>query len=155
VGEREAGNTTVTNTTGTQRFPELTGKTSRVGQTEMEEGIFQTCQISTEIATFPYDVDGGDHWLNQRLPVARYCVPELANGGISKTRTQAWTFGTGINLQATFGISLSTLTGYSTEAAIKYDYSRNGWACGTHAYPLRRYSDARGVVADNTSHGNP
>jgi len=148
------GNNTVTSTTGGEDYPMLRGTKSRVGKTEMEEGLFNSCEISGQDATFPYAVDGGTGWIKSKPPKARYCVPQLAGSDIHMEKTQSFTFADGINLEATFGISLSATTGYSKEAAIKYTYTANGYACGTHSYPLRPGDTAHGVVADHTVHGN-
>jgi hypothetical protein len=148
------GTTSVTNTGGSQDFPEVTGKTSRLGQTEMEEGLFLTCQISDEAGTFPYAVDGGTRYVQSIPPKATKCVHELKGSTIHMTRTQSYTFSSGIDLQATFGISLSTLTGYTTEAAVAYRYTASGYACGTKNYPLRTDDTAHGLVADAKVSGN-
>jgi hypothetical protein len=146
------GNTSVTETGGGQDFPEVTGKTSRIGETEMEEGFFETCEISTEYATFPYAVDGGTYYLKSNPPKATHCVHELKGSTLRMKKTESYTFSDGINLGSTFGISLAATTGYSQEAEIKYVYSATAWACGTKSYPLR--DTAHGVVADATIHGN-
>lgn len=145
------GNTSVNDTAGGQDFPELTGKTSRVGETKMEEGL-ETCEVSTEYATFPYAVDGGTGWVKSAPPKATHCVPELKGSKLHMDRTEAYTFSDGINLGRLFGIDLAATTGDTKQAQISYVYSANGFACGTKSYPLR--STARGVVADPASHGN-
>lgn len=148
-----ADENSVTNTVGTQKFPVLKNEDSKIGQTQVEEGFFETCEISTDYATFPYAVDGGDYWTGTHAPKATHCVQELAGGGFNMNRTQSITFTTSINLSVFgFGISLSSLTGYSHTASIEYDYSRNGFACGQHAKPFR--GNAKGIVADRTVHGN-
>lgn len=148
------GMTSVTDTGGSQDFPTVTGKTSRLGQTEMEEGFFVTCQISDEAGTFPYAVDGGTRFVKSIPPKATHCVAELKGAVLNMNRTQSYTFFSGINLQAAFGINLATLTGYTTEAAVKYTYTANGYACGTRNYPLRTDDTAHGVVADARHSGN-
>ncbi len=148
------GNTSVTDTGGGQDFPELTGKTSRIGQTEMEEGFFNTCQISSEVATFPYAVDGGTRYVKSKPPKATHCVHEIKGSTLRMNRTQAFTFSDGINLQDVFGIDLSATTGYTKTASIKYVYSASDWACGTKSDPLRGSGVAHGVVADASVHGN-
>jgi hypothetical protein len=147
-----AGNTTVTSDAGSQGFPDLKGINSALGQTKMEEGFFQTCQISSEVSTFPYAVDGGDKWIGNSPPQATYCVSELANSKVTVNRTQAFTFSDGLDLQDTYGISLAATTGYSSTASIEYDFPDADYACGTASYPLR--DTAHGVVADASSSGN-
>ena len=149
-----ANENSVTNTVGTQNFPWLKNEDSKIGQTQVEEGYFEPCQISAgDYATFPYAVNGGDYWAGTHSPKATHCVQELAGGGFNMNRTQSITFSSGINLSVFgFGISLSSLTGYSHTASIEYDYSRNGFACGQHAKPFR--GNAKGIVADRTGHGN-
>jgi hypothetical protein len=71
------GPTSVTDTGGSQDFPDVAGKTSRLGQTVMEEGLFATCQISGEAGTFPYAVDGGTRFVKSIPPRATHCVREL------------------------------------------------------------------------------
>jgi hypothetical protein len=146
------GQTSVSDMAGGQDFPEVTGKTSRVGETEMEEGFFETCQVSTEYATFPYAVDGGTYYVKSSPPKATHCVQELRGSTLRMNKTEAYTFSDGITLGSTFGISLAATTGYSHEADIKYAYTAYGWACGTKSHPLR--DTARGVVADATRRGN-
>lgn len=130
----------------------MAGKTSRLGQTVMEEGLFATCQISGEAGTFPYAVDGGTRFVKSIPPKATHCVRELKGATINMNRTQSYTFSSGINLEATFGISLSTVTGYTTEAAVKYTYTTTAYACGTRNYPLR--DTAHGLIADAKVSGN-
>jgi hypothetical protein len=146
------GQTSVSDTAGGQDFPEVTGKTSRVGETLMEEGFFETCEISTEYATFPYEVDGGTYYVKSAPPKATRCVQELKGSTLRMNKTESYTFSDGITLGSTFGISLAATTGYTHEADIKYVYTAYGWACGTKSYPLR--DTARGVVADATRRGN-
>lgn len=148
-----ADENSVTDTVGTQRFPALHGRESKVGQTQVEEGLFETCEISADEATFPYAVNGGDYWLGTKVPKATHCVQELPGGGIDMNKTQSYTFSEGINLGAFgFGIKLSSLTGYSHTASISYNFNVKGYACGVSAKPLR--GTAHGVVADATVHGN-
>jgi hypothetical protein len=150
----DANENSVTNTVGAQRFPVLKNEDSKIGQTQVEEGFFEPCQIAPgDYATFPYAVNGGDYWSGTHSPKATHCVQELAGGGFNMNKTQSITFSSGINLSVFgFGISLSSLTGYSHTASIEYDYSRNGFACGQRAKPFR--GNAGGIVADRTVHGN-
>jgi hypothetical protein len=149
-----AGTNSVTETGGGQDFPTLRGTNNKIGRTKMEEGFFNTCQISAEVGTFPYAVDGGTGWVKSKPPKARFCVPELKGSKLRMDKTQSFTFSDGINLQDVFGISLSATTGYSHAAEIVYRYTAKAWACGTHSYPLRADDAAHGVVADATGHGN-
>lgn len=146
------GNTSVTETGGGQDFPPLSGTTNRVGETQMEEGFFDTCEISTEYGTFPYAVNGGTIYIKRNPPKATACVPELAKSNLHMWKTESYTFGDGIVLGGTFGIDLSATTGYTHQAEVTIHYTKNGYACGTNGKPLR--STARGVVADATVHGN-
>ncbi len=146
------GTTKVTLTGGSQSFPEITGKTSRLGQTEMEVGLFNTCQVSAEVATFPFAVNGGTKYVKSAPPKAKFCVAELKNSKLIMNRTQSVTFADGINLKAAIGLNLSTLTGYTKVATIKYVYTADGFACGIKGAPLRK--TAHGVVADAKKSGN-
>jgi hypothetical protein len=148
------GTTSVTDTGGGEDYPEVSGKTSRDGQTEMEEGFFVSCEISTDSATFPYAVDGGARLVKATPQKARHCVPQENGTTIHLSRTRSYTFGDGINLGSTFGIDLSAVSGYSRETEVKYKYGMNAFACGTHNYPLRS-NVSGGVVADYTKRGNP
>lgn len=153
-GSGHDGHTTDTETSGGQDFPTLKGTNNKVGETEMEEGLFNTCEISGEVGTFPYAVDGGTAWAKSKPPKARFCVKELAGSKLHMDRTASFTFDSGVDLQDIFGIYLSASTGYSHSASIKYTYTTKGYACGTHSYPLRASDIAHGVVADSTVHGN-
>ncbi len=146
------GHTSVTETGGGQDFPEVTGKTSVFGETKMEEGFFKTCEISVEVATFPYAVDGGTYYVKTKPPKATHCVQELKGAKLRMNKTESYTFTQGIDLGSTFGINLAATTGYSKQARVTYAYTANGFACGTNGYPLR--TTARGVVADATNRGN-
>lgn len=95
--------------------------------------LFNTCEISGEIGTMPYAVDGGTKWVNSTPPKATHCVLQIAGSGIHMDKTESFTFSDGINLQVIFGISLAATTGYTTEASIRYNYDARGYACGTHS----------------------
>ena len=146
------GHTSVMETGGGQDFPEVTGKTSVFGETKMEEGFFKTCEISVEVATFPYAVDGGTYYVKTKPPKATHCVQELKGARLRMNKTESYTFTQGIDLGSTFGINLAATTGYSKQAMVIYAYTAKGFACGTNGYPLR--TTARGVVADATNRGN-
>jgi hypothetical protein len=118
----------------------------------MEDGFFNTCQISTEYGTFPYAVDGGTIYVKSSPPKATHCLPELAKSTLHMCKTESYTFGDGIDLGGTLYIDLAATTGYTHQAEISIHYPAKGCACGTKSYPLRDV--ARGVVADATVHGN-
>jgi hypothetical protein len=67
----------------------VTGKTSRVGETKMEEGFFETCQVWTEYATFPYAVDGGTYYVESSPPKATHCVQELKGSTLRMNKAEA------------------------------------------------------------------
>ncbi len=148
----KTGTTKVTETGGSQSFPTLTGKTSRLGQTEMEIGFFNTCQISAEVAEFPYEVNGGTHYVKSTPPKAKHCVLELKGSKLVMNKTQSVTFSDGINLKSVIGLDLSSLTGYTKVASLTYKFTANGFACGTKGAPLT--GTAHGVVADAKKTGN-
>ncbi len=131
-GSGHDGHTTDTETSGGQDFPTLKGTNNKVGETEMEEGLFNTCQISGEVGTFPYAVDGGTAWAKSKPPKARFCVHELAGSKLHMDRTASFTFDSGVDLQDIFGIDLSASTGYSHSASIKYTYTTKG-VCLRHS----------------------
>lgn len=146
------GTTSVSNTSGGEDYRPVPGRESKVGDTQMEEGLFNTCQISAEVATFPYQVNGGAWYVKTTVPDATHCVFQQSGSTLHMDRTKATTFGDGITLGGTFGIDLAATTGFSHEAYVKYHYSAKGYACGVKGKPLAQ--TARSVVADATVRGN-
>ena len=146
------GTTSVTNTVGGEDYPPVPGTENKIGETQMENGLFNSCEISGDAAVFPYAVNGGTYWAKTKVPKATHCVQQLAKSTLHMNKTEAYTFADGINLGSTFGINLAATTGYSKEADISYHYTKLGFACGTKGKPLRQ--TARGVVADATIRGN-
>lgn len=149
----QAGTTSVTGGSSTVTFPEETGYTSVYDQSEFELGIFQDCTISPELEVFPYAWDGGAlPATSSGNPQATYCVYEASGTTQSVNRNEAFNFQDGIGLVDTFGINLSSVTGYSSSTTLSYTYTRSRYMCGTHNYPARSFPG--GIVADATSSGN-
>ncbi len=67
-------------------------------------------------------------------------------------RTSAYTGSAPDAPVALIVLSLSTLTGYTKLASIKYVFTAKGYACGMKGFPLRK--TAHGVVADAKKSGN-
>lgn len=147
------GTETVHNDSATQGFP--TVNLSRYAETDMEEGLFTTCQISGESATFPYQVNGGTIQPLSTAPRATHCVPESHNAYITKSSTTAFTFADGLDLSVFgIGVSLSSVTGYSTDATEKYTWNnQGGWGFGAHNAPLGTNLGPGAITAAPTSSG--
>lgn len=80
---------------------------------------------------------GGGYVASASVPSASHCVP-LGNGlSYSKTNTASTTFSSGASLSSTIGINLSSKTGYTSSAWVKYKNtsgsSRN--LCGVYDVP--------------------
>jgi hypothetical protein len=73
------GTEVVHNDSATQGFPVV--NLSRLAETDMEEGLFATCQISGESATFPYQVNGGA--INRSAP--RRTLPTVSLSPTTRT----------------------------------------------------------------------
>jgi hypothetical protein len=147
------GTEVVHNDSATQGFP--TVNLSRLAETNMEEGLFSTCQISGESATFPYQVNGGTIQPLSTAPHATHCVPESHNAYITKSTTTAFTFSDGVDLSVIgIGVSLSSVTGYSTDATEKYTWNNQaGWGCGAKNAPLGTNPGPGALTAAPTSSG--
>jgi hypothetical protein len=151
------GTNTVTNDSATQGFPNSIGNTSVAAYTQMEVGIFDTCQISADIAAFPYAVNGGATEPAASPPHATYCTYQAGGTGdyVRLHTTQAMTYTEGIDLSVLgFGVNLSSSTGYSTDTTQETDFSQQGYACGVTNYPLRTDPGPAAQVADEHSTGN-
>jgi hypothetical protein len=147
------GTEVVHNDSSTQGFP--TVNLSRYAETDMEEGLFSTCQISGEEATFPYQVNGGVIQPLSTAPRATHCVVEPHDAYIIKSSTTAFTFSDGVDLSVIgIGVSLSSVTGYSTDATEKYTWNnQGGWGCGAHNAPLGTSPGPGAITAAPTSSG--
>jgi hypothetical protein len=94
------------------------------------------------------DLDGGAKYPANTPPSASYCSYYEAGTGFVKSNTSAFTFQAGLDLEKTFGISLSSQSGYSSEVTLSAK-------CGTHDYALASNSyQPGGAVADATDIGN-
>lgn len=155
----EAGTTSVTGGAGSDQFPTASGWTDYTYETEFEEGVFESCELSGDAATFPYAWDGGGQGINVGVPAAHYCVYYSAGNEPSQTSTQAFTFSDGIDLTPTidgynFGLDLSNVTGWSTDVTLTYQYTTDGWMCGVNNYPERGDDTPKNIVAAPTSAGS-
>ena len=147
------GTETVHNASATQGSP--TVNLSRLAETDMEEGLFSTCQISGESATFPYQVNGGTIQPLSTPPRATHCVHENHGAFITKSSTTAFTFAAGVDLSVIgIGVSLSSVTGYSTDATEKYTWNNQaGYGCGAKNAPLGTNPGPGAITAAPTSSG--
>jgi hypothetical protein len=152
------GTNAVTNDSATQGFPNSTGNTSVADYTQMEVGVFESCEISADIAAFPYAVNGGASEPAASPPHATYCTYQAGGAGdfVNLHTTKAITYTEGIDLSALgFGVNLSSSTGYSTDTSQENDFSAQGYACGVTNYPLRTTPVGPSAqVADEHSTGN-
>jgi hypothetical protein len=148
------GTETVHNASATQGFP--TVNLSRLAETDMEEGLWATCQISGEAATFPYQVNGGTIQPFSTPPRATHCVIENHDAFIKKSTTTAFTFAAGLDVSVIgIGVDLSSVTGYSTDATEQYTWNnQSGWGCGARNAPLGTNPGPGALVADPTISGN-
>lgn len=72
---------------------------------------------------------------SQTPPNATWCVTQQAGSSFTKDSSSAWTFGEGVDIYPSIGVSLSAETGYSSRAVLKYDFSQARSLCGTSAFP--------------------
>jgi hypothetical protein len=148
------GTTTVVSGSMTQPFPEKPDYTSVIWRSEFEEGTFDSCEISADIASFPYGWNGGAYAETNSPPSATHCVYEPATSDPQVGSTAAMTWSDGISLGSPINVSLSSVTGYTSTTAVTYSYTVNGYFCGTRNYPGRSDPGPTDLVANSTVHGN-
>jgi hypothetical protein len=139
------GSTTVTGGSGTQVFPTEGGWTSDIMRTQFEEGVYDSCEIADEIATFPYEWNGGAYPATNSVPTATHCVYEPSGSTGEVQHDIAMTWSDGIS-HPELGINLGSTTGYNTSTSISYYYTENGYFCGTNAAPEAGAHDLTGAL---------
>lgn len=68
-------------------------------------------------------------------PSASYCTPQNAGSIVNVTTSNAYTFSGGAGLSGSIGINLSSKTGFTSTAKLKFTFSSAGKLCGTTGYP--------------------
>lgn len=68
-------------------------------------------------------------------PSATYCTTYAAGSAFIKDNTSSITWTNGVETGGLIGIGLSTKTGYSKQASVRYDFTANRSLCGTGGYP--------------------
>ncbi|MFJ9313874.1 hypothetical protein ACIRN4_06740 [Pimelobacter simplex] len=68
-------------------------------------------------------------------PPRANCAPQEVGSKFTRSSSTAITWSNGVSLKNVLGIDLSSRTGYTTRAKIKFDYKQAGWICGTHGDP--------------------
>lgn len=129
-------------TTGSEDYPALHGKSSAYRDTYFKYGrYYVTCYegypgvASHYYETRPTSWAAGQRTRYPSAPAASKCVPQPKGSSFTKHTSQAVTWTNGADLSATIGIDLSTRTGYSGDAEVKFTFNRNRRLCGTGDYP--------------------
>ncbi|MFJ4220535.1 hypothetical protein [Curtobacterium luteum] len=68
-------------------------------------------------------------------PSASKCVVQKAKSVFTTNTSSATTFSAGVGISADIGINLSSHTGYSKNAQLKFSFSKDSHLCGTSDYP--------------------
>lgn len=72
---------------------------------------------------------------DQFWPSATYCVPQPARTTYTQTTTSAVSWSSGVDMRSASGINLSSRTGYSSDAWLKFVFGNNRRLCGTDDWP--------------------
>ena len=68
-------------------------------------------------------------------PSASKCVVQKAKSVFTTNTSSATTFSAGVGISSDIGINLSSHTGYSKNAQLKFSFSKDSHLCGTSDYP--------------------
>lgn len=137
-GTWSASGTSSKSSTATITFPSFTGSGQyRYFDTKFQYGKYNgKCAPEPEWQTRVHSFSGGSNTrVPSSAPSATYCVPFVAGSSFEKTSSSATTWSNGMDMSPAIGIDLSTRTGYSTSAKMKFTFSSTRNLCGTSGYP--------------------
>ncbi|MGW3289983.1 DNRLRE domain-containing protein [Streptomyces sp. NPDC001002] len=78
---------------------------------------------------------GGAKTSTAYIPTAKHCAYQQKGTKFTRTTSHAITWSDGADLANVIGISLSTETGYSSDATVAYSFDANRYLCGTGGAP--------------------
>lgn len=78
---------------------------------------------------------GATSYKSTSYPSATYCVTHEAGSSFTRQSSSAVTWSNGVALGGAIGIDLSSHTGYTSDAASKFNFNSRGRMCGTADYP--------------------